>query len=379
MDSKIIEFIKKKDYVMVNDNLGNGAFGRTVLLKDSSIDELFVCKKYEPIAGADKSKFYDMFKKEIKIMYKLNHPNIVRIYNYYLYDEMNTGYILMEYIDGTTIDKFLSDPLFFLEDDINDLFLQLIKAFASLEQNNIVHRDIRSSNIMVDKNGIVKLIDFGLGKDFSIKGFSKDSLNDVINRLGMEKIPNEMKEGKYDTKTDMFCIAELFDRLLRQNKIEGFKYQSVLNKMLNLDSSKRFKSFDEILLQLNNKQFAMLEVSDEDKKTYQNFTNALISSVSCYTEDPKIEEKVENILNGLREALNENIFEDYIINNTKVIRAFVKCGYKFYSNITIPTDLVKEFFKWLELKEESYQNIIISNLRAKLLSIKTEKADDLPF
>lgn len=63
----IIEFIKKKDYLLINDNLGSGSFGKTVLLKDESIDELFVCKKYSPQSTSNKEQFYDSFKKEIKI------------------------------------------------------------------------------------------------------------------------------------------------------------------------------------------------------------------------------------------------------------------------------------------------------------------------
>ena len=66
----IIQFIKQKDYVMVNNDLGGRSFGKTVLLKDSFIDELFVAKKYEPELEGDKELFYKNFLEEIKIMYK---------------------------------------------------------------------------------------------------------------------------------------------------------------------------------------------------------------------------------------------------------------------------------------------------------------------
>ena len=75
----IIPFLKQKDYIMVNNDLGGGSFGKTVLLQDPFIDELFVAKKYEPENDSIKEKFYKNFLDEIKILYKLNHKNIVRL------------------------------------------------------------------------------------------------------------------------------------------------------------------------------------------------------------------------------------------------------------------------------------------------------------
>ena len=73
--AKTVEFIPVKGYDVINDNLGEGSFGKTILIKDSSIDELFVCKKYSPRTGISKKEFFDTFKKEIKLMYQINHPN----------------------------------------------------------------------------------------------------------------------------------------------------------------------------------------------------------------------------------------------------------------------------------------------------------------
>lgn len=105
----IVPFLKQKDYIMINNDLGVGSFGKTVLLQDPFIDELFVAKKYEPEYEEIKEKFYKNFLDEIKILYKLNHRNIVRIYNYYSYEDIFTGYILMEYINGTNIGKYITE------------------------------------------------------------------------------------------------------------------------------------------------------------------------------------------------------------------------------------------------------------------------------
>ena len=83
-EGDIILFVRKKDFIMVNPNLGGGSFGKTVILKDPLIDELFVAKKYEPdyFDEDEKVEFFNSFQQEIKIMYKLSHENIVRVFNY---------------------------------------------------------------------------------------------------------------------------------------------------------------------------------------------------------------------------------------------------------------------------------------------------------
>ena len=211
----IISFIKQKDYIMVNPNLGGGSFAKTVLLQDPFIDELFVAKKYEPEYEGIKEKFYKNFLDEIKILYKLNHRNIVRIYNYYAYENLFTGYILMEYIDGSNIDDYIKDyDWIFHTVSLDDIFIQLIDGFCYIEKHSIIHRDIRG-NILIDKNGAVKIIDFGIGKMFKKAEDAKDSVAPDINRADSRHSPNEYYDGVYTSQTDMFYLAELLNRLFK--------------------------------------------------------------------------------------------------------------------------------------------------------------------
>ena len=190
---------------MVNNDLGSGSFGQTVLLKDPFIDELFVAKKYEPYYESDRKEFFDSFLQEIKIMYKLNHRNVVRVFNYYPFESLYTGYILMEYIDGKRINEYLEDPSLWAKGvDPDTIFSQLIDGFACIEERGIVHRDIREGNILITRDGVVKIIDFGLGKTFSPIDTSDDSMADIINRSGLDKLPNEYFKGKYDSQTENF-------------------------------------------------------------------------------------------------------------------------------------------------------------------------------
>lgn len=92
-----IEFLRKKNYIFQSE-IGQGGTGRTILVKDEFIDEVFVCKKYSPYYPEDKDLYFNYFLKEIKLLHKIYHKNIVRVFNYYLYPDKKTGYILMEFV-----------------------------------------------------------------------------------------------------------------------------------------------------------------------------------------------------------------------------------------------------------------------------------------
>lgn len=102
----VVQFLRKRDYTLVKE-LGQGACGKTVLLYDDQIDENFVCKKYVPYSESHRQELFANFVREIKLLHKVHHQNVVRVFNYYLYPEQMTGFILMEFVDGTEVDEFL--------------------------------------------------------------------------------------------------------------------------------------------------------------------------------------------------------------------------------------------------------------------------------
>ncbi len=136
MPDRIVEFVRKKDLIFVKE-LGQGACGKTVILHDAVIDENFVCKKYAPIDEPLKQELFANFVREIKLLHILNHPNVVRVFNYYLYPDQLAGYILMELVNGKDIEEYLTlNP-----EQANQIFLQTVDGFNHLEKNGILHRD----------------------------------------------------------------------------------------------------------------------------------------------------------------------------------------------------------------------------------------------
>ena len=380
----IIPFIKQKDYIMVNNNLGEGSFGKTVLLQDPFIDELFVAKKYEPEYEEIKEQFYKNFLDEIKILYKLNHRNIVRIYNYYAYENIFSGYILMEYIDGEDIGSFIHEFFEPFEDiSLEDIFVQLIDAFCYMETKNIVHRDIREGNILIDKQGVVKIIDFGIGKLFSKPEETGDSLVGEINRENSDTLPQEYYEGVYTNLTDMFYLAELFHRLIEQSKyceMSDFSYEDILRKMMEKRPENRYESFSAVREAIGKHDFINMPITSEDKEIYQEFTNTVKSSLVSYMSEPSFNTDITSFESKLKSALSMNTFETVIQDNSDVISSIVTCGYHYNNRICIETETVKKFLNWFQRSTHQSQTLILNNFISKLSSVKVEPPEpELPF
>lgn len=190
----------------------------------------------------------------------------------------------MEYIDGENIGDFISDYFApFAETTLDDVFLQLIDAFCYIEAHGIIHRDIREGNILVDKSGTVKVIDFGIGKIASrVDGGDADSLVADINRAASDTLPQEYYDGIYTSLTDMFYLAELFGRLIDNAGScdrTDFSYNDILNKMMEKKPENRFESFAAIREAIGKHDFLHMQISDEDREIYQEFTNLIYKSL----------------------------------------------------------------------------------------------------
>ena len=379
----MVRFFKDKEYIMLDNDLGGGSFGKTVLLKDPFIDDVFVAKKYEPAFSdeEEKKKFYKNFLEEIKIMYKLNHHNVVRIYNYYAYEDIHTGFIIMEYIDGENIAEwFESCSMGLTTASSNDIFIQLIDAFDYLQKHDVIHRDIREGNILIDKDDNVKVIDFGIGKVILPGDTIKDSLYADINRANSDTLPAEYYNGVYTSLTDMFYLAELINRLLSIYPCSEFMYQHIIDKMMAKQPEERYSSFNEIKKDIEQGAFKSLSITDDEKRIYRDFADSLDYVIGVYGESPTFIFDSSSIISKLETVLTNNMFEDFISNNLDVIQVFVNCKCTYDNEYGISVDKVRAFVEWLKRVSTTKRNIIISNIINKISNKEIDVfAIDPPF
>ena len=155
--------------------LGKGSFGKAFLVQAQSDKSLAVIKKID-IADMSEQEKRDTIK-EAKILEVLNHPNIIRFKEVYN-TKKGQLCIVMDYADGGDLhsklkeqrEKFSKGALsqqYLPEDTILNWFTQMWLALKHCHDRNILHRDLKAQNIFLNKNGIVKLGDFGIAKVLS--------------------------------------------------------------------------------------------------------------------------------------------------------------------------------------------------------------------
>lgn len=366
-----IEFIKTKDYKYI-DEIGQGGTGRTILIKDETIDEIFVCKKYSPYYEEDVDEYFDYFKDEIKILHILYHKNIVRVFNYYLYPELKTGYILMEYIQGKTVSEYLIEN----PNKIEDIFNQVIEGFRYLEENNILHRDIRPENFIVSNNGILKIIDFGFGKvtDFKTK-------NKSITLNWRYTKPDEFKKELYDFKTEVYFVGKMFEEIILEIGNINFKFSRIISKMILQNYDNRISSFFDIYRDIITESSTVLEFDNEQKIIYQNFATNFVGLISSVSERIEYRSQIDIILRNLEDLHKNSILENEVQNVTKLITIFIQGKYSFYTKKTFKVDLLLSFLQLFKSVSEDKRKIIINNLweRFDVIEKKYEIYSDLPF
>lgn len=358
--------------------LGNGGTGKTLLFKDEKMDMYFALKRYSYTNEDYRQEYYERFINEIKMLMRVYHPNIARAYDYYLYPSVMTGYLQMEFIDGTSINNFFSNNENYIY--LEKIFLQAINTFEYLEKNNILHRDIRPQNLLIDNNNNLKLIDFGFGKEFTPRDKEKEGKSVVLN-WPISEFPEELNEGQkfYDESTEIFFLGKLFEHIIKDNNLKTtFKYMPILNEMIQVRREERYSSFCDINNDISMKNFNKSILTEENKKIYNNFADCIYSKIDTLKERIKKKE-VNSILEGLEKTLNDNLFEEYIQNNLELISCFTNEVKKYNKSNDIVRVKVQDFYDLLKSLSFDKQQVIIDNLYNKLSNINIEYDDDLPF
>lgn len=118
-------------------------------------------KILDPILTAN-AEIRQRFENEAKIMATLDHPNIVRVMDYT--DDGNKLAIIMEFLKGWTLSEYINSNGSMKPSDTARLMVQILNAFQYAHDKGIVHRDVKPSNIFLDKQFVPKIMDFGIAK-----------------------------------------------------------------------------------------------------------------------------------------------------------------------------------------------------------------------
>jgi serine/threonine protein kinase len=150
-----------KDY-HIQRELGRGGMATVYLAHDQKFDTNVAIKVLNK-EFAYNENIRKRFVSEAKSMFKMSHPNIIKVTD--LIDEGDTVAFVMEYIEGETLKEYLDRKGRLKDDEIKDIFSQMLSAVGYVHKHNLVHRDIKPSNFMMDRSGNIKLLDFGIAKN----------------------------------------------------------------------------------------------------------------------------------------------------------------------------------------------------------------------
>lgn len=372
---QIIPFTRYKNYEFVK-LLNAGGTGKTILMRDPTINKLFVCKKYDPQQKEYEQEFYNRFIEEIKIMYSVYDNSIVRIYDYFLYPEYKTGYIIMEYINGDNIEEYfeIAD-----EENINSVFVQIINAFSYLEQHNILHRDVRATNIMIDETGQVKIIDFGFGKKLNLK--QEDNQASILLNWPVSKIPQEIYKEHYDIQTEIYYVGYLIKKIIEKYDIKCFKYGILLDKMIRINPNERIISFLQIQNCIADQTFEQINFTDREIEIYQDFAKYFCNMLYQINKNLNLERDIVVIIEKLRALLKDNSLEYNITNRERLISIFIKSKYIYYSENQMQVYKVKNFYDFFISQTDTVKMVVLNNLYGRIgnIPIIQDTYEELPF
>ncbi len=137
--------------------------GAVWLGHDEVLGRKVALKRIGMLPGADSTDLARA-EREARLTARLNHPHVVGVYNLVVDPESDARWLVMEYVDGSTLAQLVRDEGRLSPDDAAPLLLQTADALAAAHAAGIVHRDVKPSNILVDRNRRVKLTDFGIAR-----------------------------------------------------------------------------------------------------------------------------------------------------------------------------------------------------------------------
>jgi serine/threonine-protein kinase len=141
--------------------LGAGGMGEVYRARDTKLHRDVAIKALQPAVSADRERI-TRFEREAQILASLQHPNIGGIYG--LEQQAGSTYLVLEFVDGRPLDAILKERGALPAPEALPLAKQIATAMAAAHEKGIIHRDLKPGNVMVNADGQVKVLDFGLGK-----------------------------------------------------------------------------------------------------------------------------------------------------------------------------------------------------------------------
>lgn len=247
----MIKYIGDNRFKVI-DRIGKGLMTEVFLCR--AINEDYDEAAIKIYMNKERNEFIEnFFYRECEVLEMLRHENIVKLLDKGYDTELESFYLVLEYVEGKTLDKIISNKKL-SEDQLNNIVNQLFKSIEYAHMKGILHRDIKPSNIIIDDFGNVKVIDFGISKIIN----TISSEYTVVQAMTPTYASPEQKLGKtLDYSSDIYSLGILLYEL-----ISNEKYKSTMDIQSAINSSKKIdKHLKSILIKMT---------KDNPNDRYQN-------------------------------------------------------------------------------------------------------------
>ncbi len=191
--------------------LGEGGMGMVYKAHDRVLDETVALKVLRP-NFARTPEAGRRFRSEIKLARKVSHRNVCRIHEYG--EDGNLRYLSMEFIDGVNIKQAVRGKGGLPVEDAREVTIQIAKGLQAIHDVGIIHRDLKTANLMRDARGVVRLMDFGIAKQWNEDaGEGMTGVGDIIGTPEYMS-PEQARGQKLDFRSDIYALGIVMFEML---------------------------------------------------------------------------------------------------------------------------------------------------------------------
>lgn len=219
-------------YEVLNE-LGAGGMGTVYLAHDTKLRRDVAIKVLNQEIAQNMGSIA-RFKREVKVVAGLSHPNVISLYDFV--EDGDKHLAVMEYAKGKTLDDFMSDSTLDRQ-NITQFAVEIASGLSAAHQKGIIHRDIKPANILITESGVVKILDFGLAKDKPPLQLKDDTISaanmntldgTILGTLGYMS-PEQVVGKPSDARSDIFAFGVVLYEMLTGDR--AFKRDSAIETL----------------------------------------------------------------------------------------------------------------------------------------------------
>lgn len=224
--SKPVEKVSRYE---ITGELGKGAMGRVYKAVDPTIGRTVALKTMRlDVHGLETDEMLRRFKNEARLAGVLNHANIVTIYD--AGEQDGLFYIAMEYIEGVTLHSVLNERKTLAPEEIINISKQVCAGLDHAHHHGVIHRDVKPANIMLEPDGVAKIMDFGIAKSGGGGVTSTGQVLGTPNYMAPEQVRGHVLDGR----TDLFSFGVmLYEMTTGEKPFAGTNVTTIIYKIIN--------------------------------------------------------------------------------------------------------------------------------------------------